>query len=65
MAEKPANKFDLASAVAAGIKSGVKCDRCHDPHADKVSLHDWRMAWFQAQRPAAAKDQTKLTTEVE
>lgn len=59
MAGSTATKFDLAAAVAAGIKSGVKCDRCHDPHADKVSLHDWRMEWFKAQRPAQQQDQTK------
>lgn len=45
--------FDLKAAVAAGIKSGVKCDRCHDEHASKVSLHDWRMEWFTQTKPVA------------
>lgn len=45
--------FNLKAAVAAGIKSGAKCDRCHDEHAANVSLHDWRMEWFAQTKPVA------------
>lgn len=37
--------FNLAAAVKAGLASGVKCDRCHEPHANSVSLDDWRKEW--------------------